>query len=173
MTKLKELTDAAVTVLDALNTRIENNVISRAATLKPQIVSLAKRIQDLISLVKKTLLAVEKAYGDIESPKTIVVEPLWSISVFDDRLVITRHKPKTITLSYSKSEGTVVVRAKDYSVELGSGVVKMGRLVLKLEVDPADADELAAKQNDIKYVLKEVIPEVELMSIAAEKKFAK
>lgn len=173
MTVLKELVGEALSILDRLNTRIEDNIISRAATLKPQVVSLAKRVQDLIDITKKVFVSIEKAYGDVEAPRTIIVEPLWSISVLENRLVITRHKPKTISVSYVKPEESILIRSKDYYVELRAGAIKLGRLVLSLEVDPADGEELAKKQEDIKYVLKKVVPEVELMSISAEKKFMK
>lgn len=171
MVKLGELVIEAKNTLETLDNRINNNILSRAATLKPQVISLAKRIQDLLKFVRKILDLLEKNYGEMKPSSTVVVEPLWSISVYGDKLVVTRHKPRVISISYSKSDGAVYIRSKDYAIVVKKGVIQMGRQAIKVELDPGDPEELASKQDDIRYVLKEVMPSIELMNIALEKKF--
>ncbi|MCD6487865.1 MAG: hypothetical protein J7K21_01395 [Desulfurococcales archaeon] len=171
MTKGDELAKEALSVLNTFMSRIENNALAKVATLKPQVVSIAQRFMELGNLLSRIFNSSLKKLGELEQGRSLYIHPWWSLSVYGDRTVITRHKPFTISFTYISSENKIVVKTKRYKAELSGAHVVLRKLGYKIELDPGDPGELNNKVNDIKYLLKEIFYPIEQAVLIAEKKF--
>ncbi len=172
MVELKELSNDAIALLKSLNTRIDSRVISKASTLKPQVVSIASRFIDISNMLVKMFEGISEKYGDVKADEVVRIEPSWTISVIDEKLIITRLKPTVVSISFSKQDSKITVSSKKHHLEIQPGSIRLRRLGMSVDFDPGDPDNILNKINEIKYLLREIAYIIELVTSAFEKKLA-
>gem|GEM_PF-2921920 len=165
-----QLVDEALDLLRSFRSMVESKVLSKSATLKPQIVSIAQKLVDISNMLSRVFELASKHVSETDPGSVVVPSPWWSISIYSDRIVITRHKPMVTSIAYIKDEGKIVYRSKDKKLEIQTGLVKMGKRVLAIELDPGDPEDIARKLSEIKYVLRDIAGDLELLSYMAEKR---
>ncbi len=170
MARASELIDEALATLNNLRTNIENRVLSKSASLKPAIVSLAQNIVEASNLMTKLFEITKGRAGDLETDSIVIVNPWWSISVYNSKIVITRHKPLVASLSYDKDSGTVSFKTKVLGITITPAHIVLQKLGAKIEFDPSNPEELSRKLDIIKYMLRDIMRALELMTVVAEKR---
>ena len=168
-----QLVNEALDLLRSFRGIVENKVLSKSATLKPQVVSIAQKIIDVSNTLSKLFETVSKHVSESDPGSTVIPSPWWSISVYGDRIVITRHKPMVASIAYVKSDEKIIFRTKYLKLELQRGFIRMQKRGLKLELDPGDPEDIASKISDIKYVLRDIAGDLELLTYIAEKKLSR
>ncbi len=170
MAKAIEFIDEALGILNSFRNGIESRVLSKASTLKPSIVSVAQNIIEVASMMSKVLELARNKARDLDEGDVVVVDPWWSISVYSDRILVTRHKPLTASVSYNKSKRTVTFRSKVMKLEVSIDHVLIQKLGAKVVFNPSDPNDLGGKVNTIRYMLRDVARALELMSIIAARR---
>ncbi len=159
----EELSREAIDLLRSLRTRIENRVLAKASTLKPQVVSIGQKFIDMVGLLEKIFEAAAKKAGNLDAHESLITGGMLVISTYNDRLVISRLKPSIVSVSYSRKEGKVVVRTKLHRMEITAGNIVLHKSSSSLELDPADPDDISGKVSDIKRILKGLPYSLELL----------
>ncbi len=172
MVLAKELLNEGINTLSTLKNLINNRILSKSATLKPTIVSISQRIIDALDSITKLFELASNKVGELESNSSIIINPWWSLTVYEDRVIIKRLKPVTVIVSFSKSEGKIKFNTKTVRMEISPGRIILKKHGLTVEFDPTDPEDLSKQINDIKYVLKDVMRVLEIMVISAEKRLA-
>lgn len=172
MVLAKELLSEGINTLSTLKNLINNRILSKSATLKPTIVSISQRIIEALDSITKLFELANNKVGELESNSSIIIDPWWSLTVYEDRVIIKRLKPVTVIVSFSKNEGKIKFDTKTARMEITPGRIILKKHGLVVEFDPTDPEDLSKQINDIKYVLKDVMRMLELMVISAEKRLA-
>jgi len=168
-----QLVNEGMNVLSSFGNVIENKILSKSASLKPQVISISQKLVDISSMLFRLFESISKFVPDKDPGSTVIPSTWWSISIYSDRLVITRHKPMIVSVAYVKDDEKVVFKTKYLKLELQRGIIKLRKRGLKLELDPSNPEDIARKLSDIKYVLRDVAGVLELLIYNAEKKFSK
>ncbi len=172
MVLAKELLSEGIDTLSTLKNLINNRILSKSATLKPTIVSISQRIIEALDSITKLFELANNKVGELESNSSIIIDPWWSLTIYEDRVIIKRLKPVTAIVSFSKSEGKIKFDTKATRMEITPGRIILKKHGLVVEFDPTDPEDLSKQINDIKYVLKDVMKMLELMVISAEKRLS-
>jgi len=168
-----QLVNEALNILSSFRNVIENKILSKSASLKPQVISISQKLVDISTMLFRLFESISKFVSNKEPGTSVVPSTWWSISIYSDRIVITRHKPIVVSVAYVKDEEKITFKTKYIKLELQRGIIKLQKRGLKLELDPSDLEDIARKLSDIKYVLRDVAGDLELLTYNAEKRFSK
>jgi hypothetical protein len=151
----KDLVLEALSVTNSFSKRVDSRVLSKATELKQRIVSIAQRIYDLSSslagILEKLSKLVEKGDKNIIS----IGRHLYAI-FYSEGFAIIRNKPYTITVSYVKGEGQLIVRSRGFEAVFTPTTIRLKYMNMNVEVDAGSPKELTDYQVELKYLLRKL-----------------
>lgn len=168
-----QLVNEALNMLSSFADTIENKILSRSASLKPQVISISQKFIDVSNMFFKIFELVSRFASDIVPGSTAMPSKWWSISIYNDRIVIVRHKPVFTSIAYIRSDEKIVFKTKYVTLDVQRGFVKLQKRGLKIEFDPSDPEDIVGKLSEIKYILREIARHLDLLLYDAVKKFSK
>ncbi len=149
----KDLLIEAKNVADLLAKGIDGRVLSKAAQLKPSIISIAQRIYDLTTYLSAIFNSLAEKLGAEERP-VMSIGPHLYLVLTDDKVVLIRSRPYSIIVSYDKGKDEITVNTRNGYAIFSPGRIVLQKLNMKIEFDPTDVDEITNKYPEIRYLLR-------------------
>ncbi len=149
----KELLVEAKNTADLLVKRVDDRVLSKAAQLKPSIVSIAQRIYDLASYLSAIFNTLAEKIGE-ESKEVLSFGPHLYLVIADEKVALIRSKPYSIIVSYDKKNDEITVKTRNGYAVFSPGRIVLCKLNMKIDFDPADVNDITSKYPEIKYLLR-------------------
>ncbi len=168
----EQLVNEALNVLSSSKNVIENNILSKSASLDPRVVSISQKLVDISTMLYKLFESISGFVLDKDPGSIIVPSKWWYISIYSDRILITRYKPTVVSIAYVKNDEKITFGTKYIRLELQRGIIRLQKRGLKLDLEPSNPEDIASKLSDIKYVLKDIARDLELLTYNVEKKFS-
>jgi hypothetical protein len=168
----KEVVGEARSVIKSAMDRIDKRILSKSAGLKPRLVSVASRVYELLHFIDAILGGLyDKISEDAGAGKTLSFGPFFYVSLYNDSFILTRSKPYTITLSYRRGEGKILVRTRNFKAAITPTTLELAKLAMKISIDIGSIDDLSKNLSEVKYLLKSFgrIIEYQLLPVAEKR----
>jgi len=149
----KDLLIEAKNVADLLAKRVDDRVLSKAAQLKPSIISIAQRIYDLTTYLSATFNSLAERLGAEERP-VMSIGPHLYIVFTDDKIVLIRSRPYSVIVCYDKGKDKITVKTRNGYAIFSPERIVLQKLNMKIEFDPTDVNEITNKYPEIRYLLR-------------------
>ncbi len=149
----KDLLIEAKNVADLLAKRVDERVLSKAAQLKPSIISIAQRIYDLTTYLSAIFNGLTEKIG-VEERAVMSIGPHLYLAFTDDKVVLIRSRPYSIVISYDKDKDEIMVKTRNGYAVFSPGRILLQKLNMKIEFDPTDVNEITNKYPEIRYLLR-------------------
>ncbi|OYT40462.1 MAG: hypothetical protein B6U89_02075 [Desulfurococcales archaeon ex4484_58] len=153
--KPKELLMKASNTLSIVSNRIESKVLNQSTKLKPEIISISSRLNELITYINGILRSISERIGDETDVDSVVDFGKYFYIVFHkDRFVLIRNKPKYIIISYDSGKDEIHVKSRKLSVKISTASLEASLLTIKVSIDPGNIEDYINKFNELRYIMK-------------------
>ncbi|NPA98639.1 MAG: hypothetical protein GXO43_04600 [Crenarchaeota archaeon] len=149
----KKLLIEAKSTADRLMKRVDDRVLSKAAQLKPSIVSVAQRIYDLSSYLSAIFNTLAERIGK-EDKEVLSFGPHLYLVITGGKTALIRSKPYSIIVSYDKKNSEITVKTRNGYAVFSPGRIVLCKLNMKIDFDPTDVNDIINKYPEIKYLLR-------------------
>lgn len=167
----KELFMEARNVISGASKNLDEKILSKATELKPRVVSLASRLNEILGYIDSLLGGVEQKISEETKSNIASLGSWFYITFYKDSFSIIRNKPYTIVISYRKGEGRVYLRTRKFKANISPRTIELSQMAMKVEIDLTSPRDFENKLPEIRYLLRTFgkIIEYQLLPVAEKR----